>query len=344
MLERLGWSADSCGVESTLFWHGGGAARVFMIVYVDDLLIAGPDAARVKSLLDALLARFAGRDLGSPTYFLGIEINRDADGALKLCQRRSILELGKAFNMVPGNMRTAATPLPLGTVITVEGEKYEPIKVYMSLIGSLIYYAIGTRPDVAYAVSKLARHMSAPTVAHKKLALGVLRYLVSTASLGLVYRRGPTALQGFSDSDYAGDLVERHSTTAGVFLFAGAAIHWLSKLQSVVSLSSAEAEYIACSHVACHGLWQCYLMRLLGRDDGLTIGVDNQSAISIVQTDQLRQRVKHIDVRYHHVRHLHRSGQLKLHYIASAEQLADCLTKPLGREVFAAARARLGLA
>ena len=113
----------------------------------------------------------AGRDLGSPTYFPGIEINRAADGALKLCQRRSILELGKAFNMVPGNMRTAATPLPLGTVITVEGEKYEPIKVYMSLIGSLIYYAIGTRPDVAYVVSKLARHMSAPTIAQEARAL-----------------------------------------------------------------------------------------------------------------------------------------------------------------------------
>ena len=85
-------------------------------------------------------------------------------------------------------------------------------------------------------------------------------------------------------------------------------------------------------------------MQLLGRSDGLTICVDNQSAIAIVRTDQLRQRVKHIDVRYHHVRHLHSSGQLQLQYIASEEQPADCLTKALGRQAFEAARARLGLA
>jgi hypothetical protein len=161
-------------------------------------------------------------------------------------------------------------------------------------------------------------------------------------------RKGGTSagLKGFSDSDMAGDVDTRKSTT-GVFFFLGDnPVSWQSQKQKVVALSSCEAEYIAATTAACQGIW---LARLLGdfREEepkAATLMVDNQSAISLIKNPVFHERSKHIDLRFHYIRECVEKGQILVEFTSTESQLADILTKPLGRVKFQEMRGRIGVA
>jgi len=176
----------------------------------------------------------------------------------------------------------------------------------------------------------------------------VLRYLAGTRGYGLHYgRKKGDALKliGYSDADMAGDIDSRKSTSGVIFFLGDSPITWQSAKQKVVALSSCEAEYIAAAVAACQGVW---LARLLGDLIELEpavpeIMVDNMSSIALTKNPVFHDRSKHIDVRYHYIRECIERGRIVIDYIETKMQLADVLTKALGRVRFQELRVRIGV-
>jgi hypothetical protein len=198
--------------------------RVYLLVHVDDVLIVGhaPDVVHVKNELAKL---FDVRDLGDADAFLGLEIVRDlAQGTLWLGQSKYIQDVLKTYNM--HNSVSRVSPLDANQQFNADGDVLANSVPYSSAIGSLLYLAVCTRPDIAHAVNMLARFVCAPKQQHWQAVKGVMRYLAGTKSLGLCFRRAEGSLHGYYDADAAGDPVKRRSTSCFVFLHSGAAVLW----------------------------------------------------------------------------------------------------------------------
>jgi hypothetical protein len=194
-----------------------------------------------------------------------------------------------------------------------------------------------TRPDIAYAVQALSRHLQSTAPEHRVAADRVLRYLKGTRSLGIKFNGRSsgrsTNLLGYCDSDWAGDFDTRRSTGGYVYLINGGPVSWSSKLQPTVALSSTEAEYIA----ACDAVQEAICLRRLLEDVGYkqreptVIREDNQGCIALSKNPVIQRRSKHIDIKYHFTRERVESGDVTLEYVVTESQLADLLTKPLLR-------------
>jgi len=207
----------------------------------------------------------------------------------------------------------------------------------------------GTRPEVAraYAVSKLAQFMSAFDESHWKAAKGVLRYLKGTMDMGITYSPSDDMyLVGYTDADYAGDKLDRKSTSGLVFLLNNALVSWSSQKQPSVALSSTESEYVACASGGTEAVWLRNLLEELNfpQNEPTPIFVDNTSAISLTGNPVLHSRTKHIDVRHHKIRELVQNGEVVVLYVHTSKQLADGLTKPLLKGKLEENRSAIGLA
>jgi hypothetical protein len=220
------------------------------------------------------------------------------------------------------------------------------VTLYRSVIGGLRYLT-HTRPDITFAVSYLSRFMEAPASEHYAAVKHLLRYVAGTLDHGCVYSRGKGELKltGFSDSDHAGDTNDRKSTTGVIFFLCSSPVSWQSQKQRVVAISSCEAEYMAATTAACQGIW---LARLLGeilkeKPVKPKLLVDNKSAISLSKNPVFHERSKHIDIRYHFIRECVEEGRVDIDYIRTSDQLADVLTKALGRLMFQELRRRIGM-
>ena len=222
----------------------------------------------------------------------------------------------------------------------------EEIHWFQKAIGSLMYLMLGTRPDIAFPVSCLSRHMANPIQSHTSAVKRVFRYLNGSQDLELVFQGELQPLQGYTDSSFADDRTTRRSTSGYFFHVGSGAISWSSKRQPTVALSSCEAEYTAETQAAKEAIW---LRRLLQEmlqqvnQNPTTIFADNQGAIALAKNPQFHARTKHIDTHVHFVREKQAEGVISLEYIPTERQLADGLTKPLPREPFQRFRTALGL-
>jgi hypothetical protein len=208
---------------------------------------------------------------------------------------------------------------------------------YASLIGSINYCAIATRPDIAFATNKCAQFTSNPSLMHWEAAKRVVQYLLQTLDHGISYRQEGKGIEGyahqlaaFTDADFAGDSNDRKSTTGWIFTFNGSPISWASKKQGLVTRSSMESELVAGSFASVEGIW---LVRL-AKDFKLNftpipLFTDNQSFIAYTKSDASSTRTKHIDVHFHYTRDQVTNGIIKLHYISTHDNIADILTKAL---------------
>jgi hypothetical protein len=218
---------------------------------------------------------------------------------------------------------------------------------YGSIIGSL-RYLVNTRPDIAYAVGIVSRYMEEPRASHWVAVKPILRYLARTMKFGCVYKKlnlTKPMLVGFGDSDLAGDVDDRKSTSGLVFLLGTSLVTWASQKQRVVALSSCEAKYIASASTACQGIW---LSRLLGELLGVKapkvkLLVDNKLAIALSKNSQHHDRSKHIDTRYHFVHECVEQGEVDNDHVSTTNQLADILIKALGRVRFVEFHEQLGV-
>ena len=175
----------------------------------------------------------------------------------------------------------------------------------------------------------------------------ILRYIKGTTNFGIVYlkEKGKVKILGYSDSDMAGDVDDRKSTSGVAYFFGKSIVSWLSQKQKVVAQSSCEVEYIAAATAACQGVW---LGRLLGdltnrETEQVVLNIDNKSAISLCKNPVHHDRSKHIDTRYHYIRECIEESKIEVNYVRTDDQLADILTKSLGRLKFLEMRGRIGV-
>ena len=209
-----------------------------------------------------------------------------------------------------------------------------------------MYAATATRPDISFAVGVLSKVCTKPTTAHLTAAKRVLRYLKGTLNLALKYEKSvDSCLTGYSDADWAGDPDDRHSTSGYLFVMSGATISWSSRKQPTVSLSTAEAEYVALNAATQEAVW---LQRLLeDLNDKLykptLIMGDNQGAIAIARNPVFHARTKHIEIHHHFIREALHNRIIDLQYCPTNEMIADVLTKALSRNRFEQFRHLMGM-
>jgi hypothetical protein len=313
-------------------------------VYVDDLIITGPSKASIDAFKQEMMASFSMSDLGLLSYYLGIQVTQEK-GVITLCQSSYTLKILEQAGMKGCN----PCHVPMENRLKLsKNDKTPPVDKtkYISVIGSL-RYLVNTRPNIAYSVGIVSRYMEDPKASHWAAVKQILRYLSGTVNYGCIYKKLNTAetmLTGYSDSDLAGDVDDRKSTSGSVFLLGSCLVTWASQKQRVVALSSCEAEYIASANAACQGIW---LSRLLGELLGIQtpkvkLLVDNKSAIALSKNPVHHDRSKHIDTRFHFIRD-YVEREVDIDHVSTTEQLADILTKALGRIRFAELREKLGV-
>ncbi|WVZ83459.1 hypothetical protein U9M48_030605 [Paspalum notatum var. saurae] len=333
-----------CEEEHGVYTRGEGRRRVLLGVYVDDLILTGAEDDAITSFKDEMKSSFKMSDLGCLSYYLGIEVKQD-EGRITLCQAAYAAKLLDKAGMAGCN--TVHTPMETGLKLSKDSPN-PPVDAtfYRSIVGSL-RYLVHTRPDITFAVGMASRFMASPTTEHMSVVKHLLRYIAGTIHYGLVYNRqeGGLTLCGYSDSDMAGDMDGRRSTSGVLYCLGRSPVSWQSQKQSVVALSSCEAEYIAASTAACQGIW---LGRLLGSFYGksagvVTIYIDNQSSIQLCKNPVFHGRSKHIETRFHFIRDCVEGGQVTVRKIHTDDQLADILTKALGKVRFQVLRSKLGV-
>lgn len=316
-------------------------------VYVDDIVIACRNEERIKEVKRALCMKFDVNDLGELHHFLGLKVVQDkVSGDVWIGQPAYVRKVLERFGMQ--DAKSVATPVDTSSklVKTTEDDVLVDRSIYQSAVGSLLYLSTSTRPDIAFAVSNVAKFSANPTTRHWTGVKRILRYFKGTPDLGLHYTSSDVDdLIGYSDSDWAGNLDDRRSVSRYMFMLCGAPISWRSKKQTSVALSTAEAEYIALSSATQEAVWLRQLTSELRFEQTkpTVIYEDNQSAISLAQNPQFHGRMKHIDIRHHFVREKVTDGMIEIKYCRLNGMLADMLTKGLSRTVFETLRKSAGV-
>ena len=310
---------------------------VIQCLYVDDLLITGNNKVEIDKIKQLLKNQFEMTDLGSLSYFLGIEF-KETEAAIVMHQSKYATDLLKKFRMT--NCNAAATPTETGLALSWrdEGEPVDETQ-YRQIVGSLRYLC-NTRPDLAFSVGLISRLMQTPKTPHMMAAKRILRYIRGTINYGILLPNTITnsnmELVGYTDSDWRRDNDDRKSTAGYIFLLGDALVSWSSKKQDLIALSTCEVEYIAASMCSCQGLWLRKLLKemKIQKTEAINILVNNKSAISLAKNPIDHGRSKHIETRYHFIRDKVSKGKVKLLYCKLEDNLADLLTKPLKKNKF----------
>ena len=341
-MEKLGFTSLSS--DAGLFLFRNKNSFVIAIIYVDDAILCGPLPALVNHLKKEFKKIWETRDLGDVTEFLRMRITRSGS-KIHLDQCAYIETVLQWCGMQ--NAKSAATPLPAGYVptLSVGAPNPEIQSRFQIVIGSLLYLMLGTCPDIAFAVTKLAQHAANPSKEHLKQALYICHYLVGTSKYQLTYNG--TSGEGISactDSDWALDNSTRWSQTGYFIKLAKGLISWTSRAQKTIALSSTEAEYMALSDCSRQVVWMHTLLGELGYDlKPIPICGDNQGSIFILSNPVTEKHSKHIDIRYHYIHEVIARKLAEVYFIDGDNNPADLLTKNLGIVKFQKFRALLGL-
>ena len=350
----VGFGMHRCSVDHSVFSMSSSKGCVILVVYVDDIIVTGSDVEGIQRLKQFLQKEFDTKDLGILRYFLGIEVAY-ADDSIALSQRKYTLDILKEVGLHdarPGD-------IPMDPNVKLDNEQGEPLhdpEKYRRLVGKLNYLTI-TRPDISFAISIVSQFMSSPRTTHWQAVLQIVRYLKGAPGQGLMFRNcghlhiagysDPESLDvtGFCDADWAGCPVDRRSIYGYCVFLGGNLVSWKSKKQSVVSRSSAEAEYRAMANVTSELQWVRMLLTEIGMPmkESSTLHCDNQSAVHIASNPVYHERTKHIEVDCHFVREKVNCGDLQLVHTRSEEQLANIFTKPLRRGRITYICSKLGL-
>ncbi|UYV78997.1 hypothetical protein LAZ67_17000580, partial [Cordylochernes scorpioides] len=280
--------------------------KAVIAVYVDDLALFAESEDILTNIEEKIREKFKVKNLGPIKYFLGVEISYPDENTIILSQGKYTMSILERFNMM--ECRGVSTPLDNSIPITkkdfptTDKEKDEIKHVpYRELIGSLLYLANSSRPDMTFAVTKLAQFCSNPGERHWQAAKHILRYLQATKNVSLIYKRGSDDILAFSDSDWANDIDDRRSTSGSAVTINGCLVSWRSKKQNCVSLSTMESEYIVLAQTTKEILWIAQILEnlkcLTNASRPITIFCDNRAAIEFSKNNIENNRSKHIDIR-----------------------------------------------
>lgn len=331
--------------DPCIYFKENEAGPIYLCMYVDDGLIMGRIAAQLKEELFTLEKRFKLK-IQPLNSFLGIEIIRSKSGIF-LHQKKYIEDLLQSYGMK--ECKSIETLMQPG--LQLIGSKppntnYE----FQEIIGSLLFLARCTRPDITYAVHYLSRFFASYDTVHWQAAKKILQYLQGTKELGILYpsaEKGDLGLIGFVDADYGSDKMSRKSTTGCLIHFNGAPVIWLSKRQTCIALSSTESEYIALAQAGKKAVWLERLYSELNlpyiKEGPICVKTDSQSAMKLAKNLEYHDKTKHIDIRHHYIRWLVATNQVELDHIPDTVQPADILTKSVGKDTFVKKRAIMGM-
>uniref|UniRef100_A0A2N9H210 Uncharacterized protein n=1 Tax=Fagus sylvatica TaxID=28930 RepID=A0A2N9H210_FAGSY len=325
-LLTLGFKASVA--DASLFILSHKSVTIYLLLYVDDIIITGNNSSAVSNIISQLSTAFELKDLGPLRYFLGLQIDYKKGGFF-VHQRKYLTDLLHKFTLT--DCKAASTPIATTPLLTsTSTELLSDPTPYRSLVGAL-QYATFTRPDITFAVNRVCQFMHKPSPAHLVAAKRILRYLKGTLDRGILFQPGPFALTAFTDADWAGDPCDRRSTSGIIVFLGNNPITWLAKKQHTVSRSSTEAEYRSLASGAAELSWIRQVLCDLGLflPSAPLIWCDNTSALALASNPVFHGRTKHIEVDYHFIRERVVRGDLKLQFISTEDQLADVFTKAL---------------
>jgi hypothetical protein len=313
--------------------------QTLLTMSVDDMLYTSSTSLEADHVRDQIGSRFEITDMGEAEWILGCRITRwRSRKTLKLDQELYTTSLLRKFGFL--NLKPASTPMDPKARLCKEmlpktAEEKERCEnyPYRELVGSLIYLAVCTRADIAYAVRELGRFMSGWGEAHWTAAKRVCRYLNGSRTHGVILGKKDEEyplIRGFCDSDWASN-EGRKSISGYLIQVYGNIVCWSSKQQVVVALSSCEAEYLATTHAAKQIMWMRNFMRELGfkEDKATSLYCDNQGTICCMRDPQSHVKMKHIDLRYHFIRWCVNNDIIDIFYIPGVDNIADLFTKAL---------------
>lgn len=317
---------------------------ILLIIVVDDFAFLSNSPAFLAAFKDQLQSTFDVKYFGSLKTFIGWEITQHENG-IGISQERYTRELLTKYDL--SNCNTTLTPMPTTADLLPKTDNEKPLstdehRLYRIQIGELLYLAVCTRPDIAFAVCALARSLHAPASRHLTMIRRILRYLSGTKNYGIHYKSNDQLdVKAYSDSDWAGCTTTRKSTTGFIITVNNSPVSWKSLRQSSIALSSAEAEYIALSTTSKELTWIRRLLweiqfkqpfSRLSLIPTIPIYCDNTAAISTAFQPGVNARTKHFEVRLHHIRDLLSQNVISIRHISSEDDIADILTKPVDRK------------
>ncbi|KAE8685043.1 hypothetical protein F3Y22_tig00111101pilonHSYRG00028 [Hibiscus syriacus] len=310
-------NADPCAY----FKRSGDNDFVILLLYVDDMLVAGPNKDHIEELKAQLAREFEMKDLGSANKILGMQIHRDrSNRKIWLSQKNYLKKILSRFSMQ--DCKPISTSLPINFKLSSnmspssEKEMMEMSRVpYASAVGSLIFAVICTRSDIAQAVGVVSRYMANPGKEHWNTVKRILRYIKGTSNVALCYRGSNLLING-----------------------------WVSKLQSVVATSTTEAEYVAATQANKEATWLKMLLEELGHSqEYVSLFCDSQSALHLARNPSFHSRTKHIRVQYHFIREKVKEGTVDMHKIHTKDNIADFMTKTINTDKFTWCRSSCGM-
>jgi transposase InsO family protein len=309
--------------------------------YTDDVFGASKSGEEAKKRKEEIGKVWEAKDVSETEFFLGMKVQQDLKlGTVRFTQRPYWESVINRFNL--GGIVPRNTPLPVGIILdnnmspkTDSEKKIMDDKPYRSVLGSVMWGQLATRPDLSFAVSLLTRFQANPGIEHWNALIHVIGYINNTIDYGLTYSRdADLSPSAFVDADYGGCKDTRRSTSGYVFTMSGGAVSWSSKRQATVALSTVEAEYVAMSRCAQQLVWMhSWLDEVMIEHStpGIIRG-DNRGAIALTRNSRDHGKVKHIDIRHHYIRDLIKSNAILIEQVSSVENLADLFTKPLPRD------------
>ena len=307
-----------------------GDGLMLLLLYVDDGLVFSTSKSSMDAFMVKLEAEFEITRSDSSLY-VGIEINRDRD-AKTICinQRGYVNRVLQRFGL--SDAKPAASPLDPTLKLTKATDEDDQFECpYREAIGALNYISVNSRPDITFAVNRLASFCVKPTSTHWLMVKRVMRYLKGTLDFALTFGNVASELIGYCDSDWAGDTDERRSTSGFVFTLFGGPVAWSSGMQELSALSVCEAEYVSLASCLQECLWLRPFLASLGLDISkpTPINCDNQASIALAKNPEFHKRTKHVGIRYHRVRQEQEIGTVIVKYVPTDQNPADMLTKAL---------------
>ncbi|KAH9768292.1 Integrase catalytic domain-containing protein [Citrus sinensis] len=307
---------------------------VIICLYVDDLLIFGTNMQGVDDTKKYLTSQFKMKDLGEVDTILGVKVNKHS-GGYSLCQSHYIEKVLLKFNYL--KFKEANTPYDSSIKLLENSGRVVAQLEYASAIGSLMYAMHCTRPDIAFAVCKMSRFTSNPSVEHWKAIGRILGYLKRTINLGLFYNDYPEVLEGYSDASWVTNTRDNKSTSGWIFTIAGGAVSWASKKQTCITHSTMESEFIALAAAGKEAEW----LRNLLFDimlwpqpmPSISLYCDSEATLSRAYNKVYNGKSRHISLRHEYVKQLIADGVINIVYVRTNKNLADLLTKGLSRDL-----------
>lgn len=312
-----------------------------ILLYVDDVLVLSDSQDKIEEVKTKLQSLYTTKDLGNPTHYVGLQIERLEDGSFDIHQTLKIKQLIECYNECD-ERKKSYTPMSTdyrkqaacdSDVLTPEKKKN-----YREIIGSLLYISNCTRPDISESVSALSRQVENPTKYHWDCIMRILVYLGTTMDLKLHISANDkqNEVEAYCDSDFAGDYSDRKSTSGFIVYFNGTPILWQSKKQTSTALSSTESEFISLANVSKEILWLIKLFKDFQFKDivPVTVHEDNLPCINLLNNERYTSKLKHVDVKYNFVKEILQNNLINIKYCPTKLNIADIFTKPLPRIMF----------